>query len=394
VPRLTPVLPEAHALYINLALIDSALGANVSDNVEIDISAIQNILIKRSTWREHLDSVSSTPGGPSSGIGIGNSSDGGDLLKLEEEKPLMMAGIADYPSLGFKEDIMVTTPASGVPWNQRPSFPCLPDNASKANVELFIKLIQDYCLHLCLTGKDEMTHMSLSKNTSSPMALHPYQKNENRSKQTCRLYHTHSMLSAILGGKNLVSKVGTRGGPPVMTGVPPKQLPTQPSLDKEDNSAAWILDLLTLPTKFVTKKLRELRLVFQNSFHHAPCIKVSTKGPLSLRDLQLLTPSQTPAGDECLPLPMQPLVVGYDHEWISVSPLTIPSWDKLLLEPYSSPKHILYLVVCPNGDLIRDTVVKFFQNLSITYKVIVNCHKESMAIIRINMLFVLSIVWL
>lgn len=57
--------------------------------------------------------------------------------------------------------------------------------------------------------------------------------------------------------------------------------------------AAWILDLLSLPTKFVTKKLRELRSVFQSSFHHAPCIKVSTKGPLSLKDLQTLTPSQS-----------------------------------------------------------------------------------------------------
>ena len=104
--------------------------------------------------------------------------------------------------------------------------------------------------------------------------------------------------------------------------------------------AAWILDLLALPTNFVTKKLRELKTVFQNSFHHAPCIKVSTKGPLTLKDLQTLTPSQSMchcesdiivfglglAGDDCLPLPMHPLVVGYDHEWMSVSPLSVPTW--------------------------------------------------------------------
>ena len=113
--------------------------------------------------------------------------------------------------------------------------------------------------------------------------------------------------------------------------------------------AAWILDLLSLPTKFVTKKLRELRSVFQSSFHHAPCIKVSTKGPLSLKDLQTLTPSQSkvlsiihahthlrvwftyfvslaPIGDECVPLPMQPLVVGCEREWLSISPMTLSSW--------------------------------------------------------------------
>ncbi len=57
--------------------------------------------------------------------------------------------------------------------------------------------------------------------------------------------------------------------------------------------ASWILDLLSLPTKFVTKKLKELRTVFQSSFHHAPCIRVATVGPLSLRDLQNLTPSKS-----------------------------------------------------------------------------------------------------
>ncbi len=58
-------------------------------------------------------------------------------------------------------------------------------------------------------------------------------------------------------------------------------------------AGAWILDLLTLPTKFMTKRLKDLRAVFQNSFHHAPCLKFTTKGPLSLKDLQLLTPSQS-----------------------------------------------------------------------------------------------------
>lgn len=56
---------------------------------------------------------------------------------------------------------------------------------------------------------------------------------------------------------------------------------------------AWILDLLTLPTKFITKRLKELKSVLQNSFHHAPCLKFTTKGPLTLKDLQQLTPSMS-----------------------------------------------------------------------------------------------------
>lgn len=110
--RLTPVLPEAHALYISLALLDSALAANVSDNVDIDLSAFQNFMIKQKK-RIQLDSVGSTAGMGS----LGAVGEGDSLFELGEEKPLMMAGIADYPSLGFKEDIMVTTPAPGTPWS-------------------------------------------------------------------------------------------------------------------------------------------------------------------------------------------------------------------------------------------------------------------------------------
>ena len=31
-------------------------------------------------------------------------------------------------------------------------------------------------------------------------------------------------------------------------------------------------------------------------------------------------------GDECQALPVRPVIVGYDHEWLSVSPLAISSW--------------------------------------------------------------------
>ena len=44
--------------------------------------------------------------------------------------------------------------------------------------------------------------------------------------------------------------------------------------------------------------------------------------------------------------------------------------DKLTLEPYSSQKHILYIVLSPGGDTFADTLKTFFCNLSVTYKVL------------------------
>lgn len=74
-------------------------------------------------------------------------------------------------------------------------------------------------------------------------------------------------------------------------------------------------------------------------------------------------------GDECAPLPMQPVVVGHDHEWLSVSPLALPSWERLLFEPYSQSKNVLYLVLAPSSPNLVPSLKKYFRDLSIMYKV-------------------------
>ena len=116
--RLMPVLPEAHALYINLALLDSALGANFSEMMSINtgniMSTIQSFM-NFSSKRMRLDSVGSMSALDNPG------SSTPDLLNLKEEKPVMTFGIADYPSLGFREALggMVgaQTPSGSKSWS-------------------------------------------------------------------------------------------------------------------------------------------------------------------------------------------------------------------------------------------------------------------------------------
>lgn len=99
--RLIPVLPEANSLYINLALLDSALGSNLSETLQISngplLSTIQNFM-KFSSQRMKLDSVADSM----DNTGMGSTT---DLLSCQDEKPMMTFGIADYPSLGFKEEL-------------------------------------------------------------------------------------------------------------------------------------------------------------------------------------------------------------------------------------------------------------------------------------------------
>jgi hypothetical protein len=99
--RLIPVLPEANGLYINLALLDSALGSNFSETLQISnvplLSTIQNFM-KFSSQRMKLDSVADS----FDNSGVSSTT---DLLNCQDEKPMMTFGIADYPSLGFKEEL-------------------------------------------------------------------------------------------------------------------------------------------------------------------------------------------------------------------------------------------------------------------------------------------------
>lgn len=99
--RLIPVLPEANGLYINLALLDSALGSNLSETLQISdvplLSSIQNFM-KFSSKRMKLDSVADALENP----GVGSTT---DLLSCQDEKPMMTFGVADYPSLGFREEL-------------------------------------------------------------------------------------------------------------------------------------------------------------------------------------------------------------------------------------------------------------------------------------------------
>ena len=38
--------------------------------------------------------------------------------------------------------------------------------------------------------------------------------------------------------------------------------------------------------------------------------------------------------DGCEPLPIPTLMVGFESEWVSVSPLSLYHWDSLSLEPW------------------------------------------------------------
>lgn len=69
------------------------------------------------------------------------------------------------------------------------------------------------------------------------------------------------------------------------------------------------------------------------------------------------------------PLPIPTLLLGYDRDFLALSPLALPFWEKLLLEPYGGQRDVAFLVLCPDNDILLAGAKTFFQELSAVYEV-------------------------
>ena len=114
----------------------------------------------------------------------------------------------------------------------------------------FLEILQDYCLHTCFAGCHDNSatphsHASLKDNSQQPhLMLRPSDRSdEARENSSCRLYHSHSVVSAVLNAKQLVfsaeRRIGSGGGTPLIN----KPVPV--TLAKEDNSGTPVCVRLT-----------------------------------------------------------------------------------------------------------------------------------------------------
>ena len=110
-------------------------------------------------------------------------------------------------------------------------------------MEKFLELLQDYCIHLCLTCRYENSS-GLDGNSASLQERHhllvrPQDRYDGSWERDLGcLYYSHSVVSAILSAKQLVTGSGLKGGggTPHMT-----KPPSLVTLSKEDNSGGWSL---------------------------------------------------------------------------------------------------------------------------------------------------------
>ena len=69
------------------------------------------------------------------------------------------------------------------------------------------------------------------------------------------------------------------------------------------------------------------------------------------------------------PLPIPTFLVGYEYDFVVLSPFSLPYWEKLLLDPFGSQRDIGYLVVCPDNEALLSGARNFFRDLTAVYEV-------------------------
>ncbi|KAK4792713.1 hypothetical protein SAY86_023148 [Trapa natans] len=67
-------------------------------------------------------------------------------------------------------------------------------------------------------------------------------------------------------------------------------------------------------------------------------------------------------------LPFPAILVGFQDDWLKTSLSSLQLWEKAPFEPYASPKHITYSVVCPDIDPLTFAATDFFHQLGIVYE--------------------------
>jgi mediator of RNA polymerase II transcription subunit 13 len=61
--------------------------------------------------------------------------------------------------------------------------------------------------------------------------------------------------------------------------------------------------------------------------------------------------------------------VGFEVDFMVLSPFGLPYWEKLQLDPFGSQRDLGYVVICPDNDALLRGARTFFKDLTTIYEV-------------------------
>ncbi|KAG9353874.1 hypothetical protein JZ751_011998 [Albula glossodonta] len=135
-----------------------------------------------------------------------------------------------------------------------------------------------------------------------------------------------------------------------------------------------VLDISRLSSQDVVRMLLSLQPVLQDAIQKKRTGRTweniqHVQGPLTWQQFHKMAGRGSYGSEESPePLPVPTLLLGYDRDFMALSPLALPFWEKLLLEPYGGQRDVAFLVLCPESDTLLAGAHAFFRELSAVYE--------------------------
>ncbi|KAJ3590129.1 hypothetical protein NHX12_008083 [Muraenolepis orangiensis] len=124
-------------------------------------------------------------------------------------------------------------------------------------------------------------------------------------------------------------------------------------------------DMNKLFSPDVLRVLVALQPVLQDTIQK----KRSVQGPLTWQQFHKMAGRGSYGTDESPePLPIPTFLVGYEYDFVVLSPFGLPYWEKLLLDPFGSQRDLGYVVLCPDNDALLRGAKTFFKDLTAIYE--------------------------
>ncbi|ELU05357.1 hypothetical protein CAPTEDRAFT_103103 [Capitella teleta] len=121
----------------------------------------------------------------------------------------------------------------------------------------------------------------------------------------------------------------------------------------------------------VVRMLKSLQPLLQDAIQKKRTARVwesvyTISGPLSWKDFHLLAGRGSEERSEPQPIPA--LTVSSEKDSLSIGHHAIKYWDKMMLEPFSHKRNVVYVVVAPDNDFLLEHVKRYFSELSAMYE--------------------------
>ncbi|XP_036384476.1 mediator of RNA polymerase II transcription subunit 13-like isoform X2 [Megalops cyprinoides] len=349
-----PALPEAHSLYATLLLSDSVLDVFRDRNFDSCCICACNMNVKGADVGLYIpdssreDQYRCTCG--FSAIVNRRLAHGAGLF-LEDELDIFGQGSEVGRAAERRLALCRRTPPVGDPGARRP----------QDTPTAILELLQDQC----------------SRPISSPSSLHLHLACSCRGRQgallqswTCdKLWADDSdacveCYNALVQGQQYVDNpAGGRVDPAVV---------------RSSALHAWphtnVTDISRLSSQDVVRMLLSLQPVLQDAIQKKRTGRTweniqHVQGPLTWQQFHKIAGRGSYGSEESPePLSIPTLLLGYDRDFLALSPLALPFWEKLLLEPYGGPRDVAFLVLCPDSEALLAGAHVFFRELSAVYE--------------------------